>query len=162
MPGRAFIDTNVLVYAFSEGEPGKASAARAVLESCEPVVSTQVLSEFAHVVTRKLRQPADAVADAVRQIASSCDVLMIDPPIIVRALALMKRYRLGFFDSQIIAAALAGRATTLFSEDLQHGQMIDGELKIKSPFARVARQPRATYQARLTPATKPRSKSRLR
>lgn len=154
MPARAFIDTNVLVYAFSEGEPAKASAARAVLESSEPVVSTQVLSEFAHVVTRKLRQPADAVADAIRQIVASYDVLMIDATIVVRALALMQRYRFGFFDCQIIAAALASGARTLFSEDLQHGQSIEGALEIRSPFAAAARRTHATKPVKPQAAAK--------
>lgn len=154
MPGRAFIDTNVLIYAFSQGEPDKAAAARTMLKSSESVISTQVLSEFAHVATRKLGQPAEAVTEAVRQIAASYDVLIVDAAIVVRALSLMQRYRLGFFDSQIIAAALASGATTLFSEDLQRGQSIEGALEIRSPFAVAARRSRATKPVKPQPAAK--------
>ena len=46
--------------------------------------------------------------------------------------------RLGYshYDSQIIAAALAADCSVLYSEDMQHGQLIDGRLTIVNPFAR--------------------------
>ena len=74
----AFVDTNVLVYGFSDQEPGKRDASRSALEEFSPIVSTQVLSELACVLTRKFRQPSSAVAEIVRQAAKSYDLVMVD------------------------------------------------------------------------------------
>ena len=142
----AFVDTNVLVYGFSDGEPGKRDAARSTLEEFSPIVSTQVLSELACVLTRKFHQPSAAVAEIIRQIANNYDVVTVDAEIVRTALRVADQYRLGFYDSQIIAAALASGTKILLSEDLQHGQVIQGVLTIRSPFALAAREPRAAYK----------------
>jgi len=105
----------------------EASAGRALL-------STQVLQEFYVSVTRKLAVPLDSEsAEAVVRNLSVLPVIRIDIEKILAAIGRSRRMNVSFWDSLIIEAALAGGATRLFSEDLQHGRAIDG-LRIENPF----------------------------
>ena len=139
MSGIAFFDTNVLVYLFDSGSRTKQKRARELLE-CEikaghAILSTQILQEFYVAVTRKLADPLDdeTAERAVRDLAA-LPVVSVDTPMIFGAIARSRRERISFWDSLIIEAALAGGATRLYSEDLQHGRAIDG-LRIENPFA---------------------------
>jgi predicted nucleic acid-binding protein len=143
-----FLDTNVLVYSFSETDTAKREAGRAIAEADGAWVSTQVLSELAHVLTRRFRIPAQEAKQRVMSIAATCEVIVISPPIVFDALRIMERFGYGFYDSQIIAAALACGASVLYSEDLHHGQMVDGKLSIRSPFRLRAEQRAKAYRTR--------------
>ena len=142
-----FVDTSVLVYAYSTTDPDKAEIARRVLRISGGWISTQVLSEFSNAALRKLVMPPREIAEAVRQLAETRRVLTVQIGQVVAALELNRRYRYSYYDSLIIASALAAGATTLYTEDLHHGQTIDGILRIVSPFAPAARQPRGVYRA---------------
>ena len=143
-----FLDTNVLVYSFSETETAKGEAGRALVEADGAWVSTQVLSELANVLTHRLRAPIQEAKRRVMSIAASCEVIVVSPPIVFDALRIMEKFGYGYFDSQIIAAALACGASVLYSEDLHHGQMVDGKLSIRSPFRLRAEQRAKSYRAR--------------
>ena len=79
-------------------------------------------------------------------IAAGCEMIVVSPPIVYEALRIMERFGYGLFDSQIIAAALACGASTLYSEDLHHGQMVDGKVSIRSPFRLRAEQRAKPYR----------------
>ena len=145
---RVFLDTNVIVYAFAENDARKRGIARALVESANAVVSSQVLSELAHVLTRRFRfAPAEARA-RILAIAERCEVALVAPPVVADALRIMDKYHYSFYDSQIVAAALAAGVRTIFSEDLHDGQAIDGALRIQSPFRRVLEGRRAAYSVK--------------
>ena len=155
-----FLDTNVLVYSFSETEVAKSEAGRALIESNGAWVSTQVLSELANVLTHRFRAPAQEAKRRVMSIAASCEVIVVSPPIVFDALRIMERFGYNFYDSQIIAAALACGASVLYSEDLHHGQTVDGKLAIRSPFRLRAEQRSKSYKttkrrARIEPSPDP-------
>jgi hypothetical protein len=80
-------------------------------------------------------------------IAANCEVVVVSPPIVFDALRIMEKFGYGFYDSQIIAAALACGASVLYSEDLHHGQTVDGKLSIRSPFRLRAEQRAKPYRA---------------
>jgi predicted nucleic acid-binding protein len=150
MRDRVFLDTNVLVYLYSNSEPAKRSIVASTVERHDPVVSTQVLSEFANVMIRKLRLPADAIGRAIDEITAACELVLVTPATVRAALQICERYRYAFFDSQVLAAAIAADVRTLYSEDLQHGQVVE-EVTIVSPFAPVARERSGRYRARAEP-----------
>jgi predicted nucleic acid-binding protein len=135
---RRFFDTNVLVYLFDASEPRKKTRAQEVLTQAVgegvALLSTQVLQEFFVAVTRKLSTPLphEQAERAVRNLAK-LETTNIDADIILKAIETMRRYRLSFWDSLIIQAALHGGATVLYAEDLQHGQGIE-TLTIENPF----------------------------
>lgn len=131
MTSKPFFDTNVLVY-FVEDDP-RAARAEALL-SAGGTLSVQVLNEFVHVCLRKKRHAIAQIEGLLSGIRTLCDIVPLDLATHDRALAIAKRYGFAFYDSLIVAAALDAGCDTLFTEDLQHGQTIDGALRIVNPF----------------------------
>jgi len=144
-----FLDTNVLVYAFSAQDAAKRETARALAESDGAWVSTQVLSELANVLTRRFKVPAPEARERVASIAAGCEVMVVSPSIVLDAFRVMERWGYGFFDSQIVAAALACGASILYSEDLHGDQILDERLAIRSPFRLRAQQRQKPYRVRM-------------
>ena len=134
MRGGAFFDTNLLVHAALQPDP-RSERARGLLAR-GGAVSVQVLNEFANVAGRKLRRPWPEVAQALSDIRALCP-----PPLPITlatheaALGIAGRLGYGFYDSLTIASALEAGCATLYSEDMQDGQAIEGALTIRDPFA---------------------------
>lgn len=132
MPGE-FVDSNVLVYAFT-ADP-RAAAAQALLErGC--VTSVQGLNEFTNVARRKLGMSGQEVRAALADIRTVCQtILPLNIDTHVDALRIAERYGYTIFDALIVASALEAESDTLWSEDMQEGAVIDGRLRIVNPFA---------------------------
>lgn len=129
---RPFIDTNVIVYAFGEGDPRK-DVARALLAD-GGVTGVQMLNEFVAVARRKLRMSWKEISAALEAIRVLCPLpVPITIEIHEAALQISERHRYSIFDALVIAAALATGCGTLYSEDMQGGQVIEG-LTIRNPF----------------------------
>lgn len=131
MSAEGFADSNVLLYVIS-GDTQKADIAEQVLRR-GVTISVQVLNEFADVALRKLKLPLSEVRDELNTYRKVCDVRALDLGTHARGMALSERYGYGVYDAMIIASALEAGCTTLYSEDLQHGQRIGG-LTIRNPF----------------------------
>ncbi|CAA9540135.1 MAG: Programmed cell death toxin MazF like [uncultured Sphingosinicella sp.] len=130
---RAFLDTNVLVYAFSHDS--RADKARLLLD-CRGLIGVQCLNEFANVARTKLKMSWDETQEALVAIADLCEVTApIDLDLHHEGLALAERYQLSIYDGLIVAAALRSRCDTLWSEDMQNGMIIEKQLTIRNPFA---------------------------
>src|SRR6266542_1360326 len=134
-----FIDSNVVLYLFDEVNDLKRGVAETLvsqaLETDQASISFQVVQETLNVITRKLATPATP-EDAQRFLDSVLAPLWRVMPsleLYQRGLAIQGRYRFGFYDALIIQAALEAGCTRLYSEDLQHGQQIEG-LTIVNPF----------------------------
>ena len=125
-------DTNVAIYARSDGE--KASRARTIMASCD-FLSVQVLNEFASASRRKFRRSWDDIGEALADIRTLVpDIRSIEARDNEQAVRLASRYQLQLYDAVMIAVALANGATTLYSEDMHHGLMVDKMLRIVDPF----------------------------
>lgn len=138
---RVFFDTNILVYLFDADDAVKKELACARFEteaaSGNALLSTQVLQEFYVSVTRKLSIPlAPEIAEAIVRDLSLLPVIAIDSENILAAVYRSRTQRISFWDALIIEAALAGGADCLLSEDMQHGQVIEG-MRIENPFSRL-------------------------
>ena len=138
MNGRIFLDSNVWVYAATGREeyPAKFRRARAIVEQRDIGVSTQVVGEFVNAVQKpkKMRRPltAEETASWVAQMFVF-PLVEVDRQIIESALFIQGRYRIGYWDSQIIASAERFGADILYSEDLSHRQKYGG-LRCENPF----------------------------
>ena len=129
---RTTLDTNVLFYALTINP--KTNIASRVLEDCD-FLSVQALNEYANAAVRKrertlaeVSQDLDALTKAMPYI---CSVELAHHR---SALKIAARYRLSFYDSLMIAVALENDAAVLYSEDMQHGLVVDGTLTITNPF----------------------------
>jgi predicted nucleic acid-binding protein len=135
MRERAFFDTNVLIYAVAENEPRSARAEELLLSG--GVVSVQILNEFTAVARRKLLMPWSEVAEAVEAFLVLCPspiAITIETHIAARTIA--EKLGCNIYDALVIAAALEGGCATLYSEDFQDGQRIEGKLTVRNPFGR--------------------------
>ena len=137
MNGRVFLDTNVLIYAASSrGLPAKFARAEEIMAKEDFAISTQVVGEFVRNVQspKKMSPPLsdDEIHHWVNRLFEF-PVVTIDREIILDAMVLQRRYRIDFWDSQIIAAARRSGAEVLYSEDLSHGQSY-GSVRCENPF----------------------------
>ena len=133
MTVRAFADTNVIVYAQS-ADGDKTIKAVTVLEA-SPVISAQVVNETIAVLTRK---HGFSLADAHQvsiYLMAACEVVPLDAGTIHGAIRLAQHYALSHWDSLIVSAALKAGCDTLYSEDMQHGQVFDEQLTVVNPFS---------------------------
>ena len=134
MPDKVFIDTNVLIYGYSEDEPDKQQRAIDCVRSGEAWISTQVLNETINVLKRKFSLSYSQIRDAVQEISKGFPIILVSVNTIEMALNLAERYQYSYFDSLILASALEAGCQILYSEDLQDGQQIENQLTIVNPF----------------------------
>ena len=127
----SFIDTNILVYAFAD-DP-KADIAIDLLS--DAIISAQVLNEFANIQRKKLGWKWDDILDAAFQIEVLVNAIK---PVTIEthksAIDIAKRFKVAWYDALIVAAALNAGCSALYTEDMHHGLVIDGQLTITNPF----------------------------
>jgi predicted nucleic acid-binding protein len=133
----SFFDTNILLYAVDEGEPEKLGIASALVEEHlvegDGMISVQVLREF-YSASRKLSRPlSDEQAQQMVRYFSTFRTLAEDAGMVLGAIRRGREYMLSFWDALIVEAALSAGANRLLTEDLQHGQEIQG-LRVENPF----------------------------
>ena len=131
MPG-SFFDTNVLVYLASDDAAKADRAERSLAEG--GAISVQVLNELANVARRKMRL---SWAETHTFLATIRGLLTVHPVTLEThetGLALAERYELSTFDAMIVASAIHAECDTLWSEDMQHGLVLERRLRIVNPF----------------------------
>jgi predicted nucleic acid-binding protein len=136
MRAEAFIDTNILIYAISSdrAESAKASVALQLLENADYGLSVQVMNEFYVTATKKIARPLSRVnaIDFLHQLRRF-PVVDFDSALVFEATALEHEHQITYWDAAIIAAAHRLHATTIYSEDLNDGQLY-GESRVTNPF----------------------------
>lgn len=132
MAARVFLDSNILIYAVGDDESRRAVAESLIAQ--RPVVSAQVLAETAAVLRRKFMLEHPAIEKILTAILARVSCEPLSAGTVLSALRLGERLGYSHYDSQIIAAALEAGCSVLYSEDMQHGQLIDDTLTILNPF----------------------------
>jgi predicted nucleic acid-binding protein len=136
MMSKIFIDTNILVYAMDGGSPVKQERCREQLKSLKDdvrgVISTQVMKEFYVATTKKLGADALIAKDILHRF-ERFEIVMITPEIIKDSIDCSIINRLSFWDSLIVVSAESARCAKLWTEDLNHGQIIRG-VRIENPL----------------------------
>jgi predicted nucleic acid-binding protein len=134
---KAFVDTNVLLYAVSPlaTELTKRTIARDVLRQRDLAISIQVLNEFVWQSTRLGRGPGLPINIALQFTDSLSGIATQDltKAVFDSARDLIRHLNYSWWDCLIVAAAQAQGCDILYSEDMQHGRIID-RLKIVDPF----------------------------
>lgn len=126
-----FFDSNVLLYTVSDDPPKRQRVGE--LLASGGTISVQVLDEFASVATRKFGRSMDEVRAKLFDIRQVCIVRVASLQTHERGLDIAERYRFSIYDSMLLASALEARCRTFYSEDLHHGQRIEG-MTIRNPF----------------------------
>ncbi|WP_409015105.1 PIN domain-containing protein [Dyadobacter sp. CY345] len=134
MKDRFFLDTNILIYSYSNSELEKQLIARRIITENLTVISTQVLQELCNVVTRKFKFSYEQAEQCIRECSLNNKVYINSDNTILGACRIANVYGFSFYDSIIISAAIESECSILFSEDLHHGQNIENVLTILNPF----------------------------
>lgn len=134
MNDKVFIDTNVLIYAYFYDTPEKTKRANEVIQGAEVYLSTQVLLEFSNITKKKYKLAWEEISKGVKELAEKFKIHLNGETTIIRALQIADLYKFSIFDSLIVTAALEIGCKILYSEDLQHQQIIEGTLRVINPF----------------------------
>ncbi len=135
-PPRTFLDTNILVYSDDPRDPEKQSRAVTLLTEHlrhrTGVLSIQVLQEYFSTTTAKLKLPAGLAKQRIENFAM---LYVVEPRVddILAAIDILRLHGLSIWDALIIRSAKEARCSVLLTEDMQHGQIVDG-VKIVNPF----------------------------
>jgi predicted nucleic acid-binding protein len=104
------------------------------MKECDCVISIQVINEICNVLTKKYPTLQKDIELFLNDLIDICEVVQIYTKLALLSLKLHFKYKTSYYDSLIIASALESNCSTLYSEDLQHGQVIENSLKIINPF----------------------------
>jgi len=134
-PQLCFIDTNVWLYAFIQTQDqDKSLIAKTTIQNGEIVVSTQVINEVCVNLIKKARFDEESIRRLIESFYSKYNVAAIDKATLTEASELRDRYRFSYWDSLIVACALAEGATVVYSEDMHSGLVVENRLQIINPF----------------------------
>ena len=139
MSDKYFIDTNIFVYSFDAKSKLKQKQSKEIIDRAiaehNGIISFQVIQEFINVATHKF--PVSFSTSECRlyleQVLSHLCEVYPTIGLYQQALTIQSETGFSFYDSLIVAAAQTGGCKIIYSEDLQHGQILSG-LTIQNPF----------------------------
>ncbi|MDR1728441.1 MAG: PIN domain-containing protein [Acidobacteriota bacterium] len=117
MSGKSFIDTNLLIYLYTDKEPGKTAVATRTIAEHDCVISVQVMNEFSSVMMKKYGKRLQQVLAAMQEILENVIAVPIGAETTLEALRVCEQYGYSYYDSCIIAAALINGCDILFTEE---------------------------------------------
>ncbi|GBL11117.1 hypothetical protein MSj_02617 [Microcystis aeruginosa Sj] len=134
-----FIDSNIWLYRFivNCSDPNaipKQQIATNITNQGNLIISTQVVNEVCSNLIRKAGFNNLQIQNLLEELTEGCDILPVSLETLGYAVKLRDRYLISFWDSLIVASAVLGDATILYSEDMQDGLIINNSLQIINPF----------------------------
>lgn len=130
---RFFADSNIWLYAFMSFESDKTNKSIEIISNTSAVLSTQVINELCVNLIKKAGYSESEIQQTIKNIYSHYEVINIDEKIIIEASKIRITHRLSYWDSLIVASAISSQCTVLYSEDMQHNQLIQNTTII-NPF----------------------------
>jgi predicted nucleic acid-binding protein len=130
-----FVDTNIWLYAFIEGnEVEKSRMARNLIRTCQPIISVQIINEVCVNLIKKANFTEEQIQQLIDAFYEKYPIVELDQETLTMASKLRQHDAVAFWDSLVIASALQARVEVLYSEDLQHHQIFENRLQIINPF----------------------------
>jgi predicted nucleic acid-binding protein len=139
MSDRFFLDTNIFVYSFDQSTARKSEEAVRLIDQAlttgNGVISYQVVQEFFNVAYRRFPEPmrVEQAEQFLSSVLRPLWAIYSSPALCLRALQILDRFQLQWYDALIVAGALEAKCAILYSEDFQNGQKFD-DLEIRNPF----------------------------
>lgn len=128
------IDTNILIYLHEINPVSDKRLIASELVSNGPLISSQVVSEYLNVCHKRLKMTKQDCLDSLMGWLPFCDLAIFELAIFNSAIHLVKKYQFQMFDGIIVASALNGDCSILYSEDMQHDLLVENKLRIINPF----------------------------
>ena len=137
MNARVFVDTNIFVYAHVSDDTNKHKMAYELLRrnliKTPVIISTQILSEFYSAMI-KYKRADDEIRAFITEIIKCVNVMSVSLPTIELCIKLKMKYNYSYWDSLVLSSALENGCEVLYSEDMQHGQIIENFVTIHNPL----------------------------
>ena len=135
MKGKIFIDSNIWIYLYSKKDI-KAKVAEDIIDKNfdSIIISFQVIHEVYNVLVMKILKNKLKAREIVSKMAESFYMIDSNFYLTDKAIDINIRYNYSFWDSLIIASAITSGCSILYTEDMQHNQLIEGTLRIVNPF----------------------------
>jgi predicted nucleic acid-binding protein len=134
MSDKIFIDTNILVYLVKDNTGKAEIISTKIQEKNNSFISTQVVNEFCNVGLKKLDFNCADIVFSISKFSEVFTIPEVKLSTIIKALQIKEQYGYSFYDSAIIASALQNNCSILYTEDMQHQQIIENTLTIINPF----------------------------
>lgn len=136
MDGKVFFDTTILLYLYAADKPKKQATSIKVVQECTvtPTISTQILSELANTLARNMDLKWYMIESVLTEIEQTFTVENITQPILHNACSIAEKYRYSYYNSIAVATALISDCTVFLTEQIEHDQLIEGQLLIHNPF----------------------------
>jgi len=135
MRDKVFLDSNIILYSYSKTELNKNKIANTLIFSLSEVyISTQVINEVTNILYKKFKLNSTSIEDVIEEIDNCFKIVNFSLTTQIMAIKIKEKYRLQYYDSLILATALENGCVILYSEDMQHNQIIENQLKIINPF----------------------------
>ncbi|TDE17071.1 PIN domain-containing protein [Dyadobacter psychrotolerans] len=131
--GSFFVDSNIVLYLLDHNDSRKKEIASALIEEVA-FISPQVIFECLNVCIKKFKMERPLVAAFLTELMNASYIQSENESTVNQALIIFHKYLMQPFDSKIIASALEAGCNTLYSEDMQHGLIIEKRLTIINPF----------------------------
>ncbi len=131
-----FIDSNIFLYAFSDKDDDKQKISKNIV-STRHVVSVQVVNEVSKNLLSKLSFDEDEIIKFIESLYKKHLVAELTKIVFIHASNIRKKYHFSYYDSIIVATALENGCNVLYSEDMQHNQIVEGQLTIINPFRKL-------------------------
>ena len=133
MKDNYFCDSNIFLYAIGNQDEAKQKiSAELIMQKC--FISTQVINEVSSVMYRKLKLTNSEINFFVEDCYDRYKIINFNRDIFILATELRQKYNFSYYDSLIVSSALSSSSDILYSEDMQHNQLIEGQLWIVNPF----------------------------
>ena len=132
MNDKRFLDANIVIYLFDKDVKKKETVIELLKE--RPLISSQVVIECLNISIKKLKISSDICFKNAELLMQNCEFFMIGIHTLKKSFEVAKRYQYSHLDSLIITSALETNCNILYSEDMQHNQIIENKLKIINPF----------------------------
>lgn len=135
MSDRVFFDSNILIYAYSLDDLFKRQCVKQLADSHDVIIiSTQTINEFVNVMFKKKKMSYQQIILVLNEMRSNFVIETIDKDIIEKAIDIAMRHSYSYFDSLMIASALANGCSILYTEDMHDQHIIENNLKMINPF----------------------------
>ena len=135
MRDKAFLDSNIILYSNSKTEYDKNKIANELIFSIEyTLISTQVINEITNILYKKFKIDTESIKNVILEIGNNLEIVSFSLDTQIKAIDIKEKYKLQYYDSLILATALENGCNILYSEDMQHNQIIENQLKIVNPF----------------------------
>lgn len=128
-----FLDSNVIIYAVASSCPKKQVALDLLCQD-NAIISTQVINECSNILRKKFKFNYPRIAETLKHYLDMVQTVNFDFRTIENAWVCGEKYGFSYYDSLIISTALENNCTLLYSEDMQHKQIIEEQLTIINPF----------------------------